>query len=185
LIFVEGFVPNSNISPVEPNIGGGTNVGFTGAPVTALSAEGGAVLYRSFDGQSGEDDFAGFQCGLDGTIQPGGLYRVWLRARETGNSALASWNPHPVSMLLVDNNGKEYGIGLSPNYGFFWGPSASKNLTGTLDWFSVTLQMPSNTEGEMTPNSVGIWTYPLEAGGFTATRTLEIDALAVEEISGS
>jgi hypothetical protein len=180
-LLIEGFLPISNITPVDPAIGTNNNVGWTGNPVTTLNAEGGSVLSLAFDGTSTDEDYAAFQCGLDGVVQAGGAYRVWLKARETGNASYASWNPHPISMLLISENGKEYGVGQPPNYNLFWGPNTPKNLTSTFQWFPIVLHMPT-TEGEATPNSIGISTFPLENNGFVPTRTLELDALIVEEL---
>lgn len=183
-ILIEGYNPNSNVSPIDP-VAGGNNVGWVGSLPDDVAAEDGTCLSLRFDGSSGEDDVAAFQCGLDGTVVPGGLYRVWLKARESQESGWMSWNLHPPSMLLLDLNGSPYGIGLPPNYNNFWGPNAQKNLTGTLQWFSVTLRMPADTQGEMTPNSIAIWLYPPVMNGFAATRTLELEAIVVEELATS
>lgn len=179
MIYVEGYHINQNVSPVDPDVGGGNNVGWSGNVVTALAATNTVPLTLHFDGTSEDGDVGAFQGKLDGTINPGELYRVWLVAKETGSDL--SWNTHCPALLLFDSNGHPYGISSPAN---FWGAGTNRTLSSIYQQFSVTLQMPANTQGDQTPSSVALWAFAPEAqgGGFAATRTLCIDELVVEPL---
>lgn len=178
MIYVEGYHINLNVSPVDPDVGGGNNVGWTGNVVANLAATNNVPLSLHFDGTSQDGDVGAFQGKLDGAIDPGGQYRVWLVAKETGSDL--SWNTKPPTILLFDSNGSPKG---SPTP--FWGPNTNKTLTSSYQQFSLTFQMPTNTQGYQTPSSVAIWAFAPEGqgGGFAVMRTLQIDELLVEVLA--
>ncbi len=168
MIFLDGYKIVTNLTPNLPGVGG-TQVGFVGSVVSALDSEGGLVLTQQSAGTgAGDDNFAALQGTLDGTIAPGGIYRVWLKARETGSGA---GNPAP-GAILMDSRGLE-----KASSQVFW---PSNGLTSTLTWYSVTMTMRSGQDGEYAQNSVGLWLYASEV----VTKTLELDCLRVEEIAG-
>lgn len=184
MIYVEGYHINLNVSPVDPDVGGGNNVGWTGNVVANLAATNNVPLSLHFDGTSEDGDVGAFQGKLDGAIDPGGQYRVWLVAKETGSDL--SWDTKPPACLLFDSNGNAQGQSLQ-----FWGPTTrvtggtNKTLTSSYQQFSVTITMPSNTQGYQTPSSVAIWAFAPEGqgGGFAVMRTLQIDELLVEVLA--
>lgn len=168
MIYVDGYkIVSAIIPPVLPGVGG-SRIGFTGDIPAALDAEGGSSLTQTFNGTGPDDDnFAALQGTLNGTLVPGGIYRVWLKARETGSGAS---NPAP-GAVLMDSLGLE-----KASSQVFW---PSNGLTSTLTWYSVTMTMRSGQDGEFAQNSLGIWLYAPEQ----ATKVLELDCLRVEEIA--
>jgi hypothetical protein len=182
MIYVDGYVPNSNIAPVEAFVGGGNNLGWSGSIVSALANDDGTTISCQFDGTENDGDMKAFQVGLAGTISKGGIYRVWVKAKESGSGE--SWNAHRPALKLVSTGGKDYGVGLAPNYMLLWGPDTSKSLSSTLTWYSITLHLPT-TDGEFTANSIGLWTFTVPGGGrdSIATKNLELGGLKVEEIA--
>jgi hypothetical protein len=176
---IEGLNPSCNIMPVEDGVGGCSggchNLDWTNGGYSTVNSENAVFMSAKFYGNESEGyDFIGRQYCLDGTVEPGGVYRVWIKARETGQGD--SWTnsgTFRLNILLVNNVGKEHSVTI---YG---------TLGTTALWYasgSVTM-LSSNFTGTYTHNSLGIGSNVFACE--CATKTLEIDEIIVEPVSGN
>jgi hypothetical protein len=172
---VEGYVPNSNVSPHDPDaIGGvGPAVGFVNGSFATLASDGTGTASIQFDGTEEEGIKAAEQYGLDGVIEPGSSYLVHVKARETGNGA--SWEQESFRVRLVNSLGMDHG-----QVGNLWGVDTGRHISGTWQDFVVVVNA-STEEGTNVPNSIGAYIFPT-AG--LAMKKLEVDLLKVEPIVG-
>jgi hypothetical protein len=178
-ILIEGYVPNSNISPKEADVvgGNGPDVNFQGNLPSCLADENaGGVASLQFDGTEEDGIKGSMQLGLNGVIEPGSSYRVWIKARETGNGE--TWDAHALTCLLVNSSGA-----VSGSSGFLWGVDTGRHISGTLQFFTVTINV-NTFENEFTPNSIGIYVFAfnVQGGAMAATKALELKYVLVEPI---
>jgi hypothetical protein len=176
---IEGLNPSCNIVPVEDGVGGCSggchNLDWTNGTYSTVNSENSVFMSFKFYGNEEEGaDFVGRQYCLDGTVEPGGVYRVWMKIKESGQGH--SWSTSgtiTLNVLLINNVGKAHNVTLygTPGTTALWFSSGAVTMLGT------------NFPGDYTHNSIGVGSNVFACE--CETKLIEVDEIIVEPISGN